>query len=272
MEDSKSGLLASARLICMNQISNADHARWFEEKLQTIDPSSFFLTFGLIGRRIDRNPIQVDPTLFSPSNVWRLDELCRFCLLLSLSPDQNVGPISQLLTSSDIREQVVIYKSLNYLPNADQFVALAIDGIRTNMTDVFDAIALDNSYPKKHFPEDAWNQMVLKAIFMERPIHRIIGLDERKNQKLAAILHDFVHERWSANRAVTPELWRLMPGFLNAEIFDDLRTEIGSGTALAKSAAIKALNESDYAPAKSYLTDANLSVTTLSWDQIGQEI
>jgi len=113
---------------------------------------------------------------------------------------------------------------------------------------------------------------VLKAIFMERPIHRIVGLDDRKNQKLAAILYDFVHERWSANRAVTPELWRLMPGFLNAEIFADLKTVIDSGTTLAQSAAIKALAESNYAPAKSYLVDANLSVTTLSWDEIGREI
>ncbi len=37
----------------------------------------------------------------------------------------------------------------------------------------------------------AWNQLVLKAFFTEKPIQQIIGLDERANEKLASTAYDF---------------------------------------------------------------------------------
>jgi hypothetical protein len=90
------------------------------------------------------------------------------------------------------------------------------------MGPVFDAIAFGNTYPKTYFSESAWNQLVLKCIFNDKAIHQIIGLNERANQALANTLSDFAHERWSANRRVPSQVWRLIPRFLNETLRADV--------------------------------------------------
>ena len=86
------------------------------------------------------------------------------------------------------------------LPYPEHFIDLAIDGLRSNITSVFNAIALHNPYPADYFAEAAWNQMVLKAVFVDSPLSHIQGLDARANDKLARMLGDYAHERWAAGR------------------------------------------------------------------------
>jgi hypothetical protein len=87
---------------------------------------------------------------------------------------------------------------------------------------VFEAIALRNPYPAQHFDEAAWNQMILKALFIESSLSPIYGLDQRRNPTLARMAIDYVHERWAARRKVNPELWRLVAPFVTAAIRPDL--------------------------------------------------
>ena len=89
----------------------------------------------------------------------------------------------------------------------------AAEGIRTNMTSVFNAVALDNPYPANYLDDLAWNQMVLKALFVGSPLHRIYGLERRNNQKLSQMLVDYASERLAANRTVNSELWELAMPF-----------------------------------------------------------
>lgn len=271
-------LLAST----IEQLNDERLADWLVEKHKESNVSrSFFINFGLIGRKIPRVPI--DPGHQVLQNLkeinpgfqkehWTLDDFCRLSLLLSLDPALNKEQIATLLASADMREQIIIYRSMPYLPNASEFVWLAIDGIRTNMVDVFDAIALDNIYPYQYFPEDAWNQMVLKAIFMERPMFRIFGLDKRRSEKLAEILHDFVHERWSAGRMVTPELWRLVSGHISQPILEDLKKVVQEDTLLAKEAATKAMEDSNDPVVLGWLANNGIPRSKHSWDEIGKLI
>ena len=257
---------------CKDNIKDQAVSTWFSDKLETTEnASAFFLAFGMINRKIERCPIKIPTSLldglkeldgaFNIDN-WSLDQFCRLALLINLNPEGNKEKIETLLASADMREQVIIYKSLPFLPNPKGFVLNAVDGIRTN----------NNAYPSRYFDESAWNQMVLKAIFMERPIFKIYDLDARKNQKLATILHDFVHERWAAGRSVTPELWRMTSGFLNKQILEDLQKVVETGATTAKSAAIKVLEESNHLQATEWLKSKNIGKSGKSWEEIGHEV
>jgi len=54
---------------------------------------------------------------------------------------------------ADTREQISIFKSIPYLENASHFAPIVVNGIRTNIVDVFDAITLKNPYPASYFSQ-----------------------------------------------------------------------------------------------------------------------
>jgi hypothetical protein len=64
--------------------------------------------------------------------------------------------------------------------------------------------------------------MVLKALFVGSTLGPIIGLDLRANAALARMLSDYAHERWSAGRPVSPELWRCVGPFASGPLLADL--------------------------------------------------
>ncbi len=282
METDSSNFKEKVFQCCLNNIEDEANKKWFEEKAKSLgSSSSFFIAFGLVNRKLENKSISIPNALelqlksINPAFLakpWSLVDFCRLAFLLQLDPKSNKEKIIKLLASADMKEQVVIYKSFQYLENAKDFLLDVIDGIRTNMIDVFDAIALENTFPITYFSEDAWNHMVLKAIFMERPIYRIFGIDERRNTKLAGILHDFVQERWAAGRTVTPELWRMMVGFINDDIFEDLKKVIVSKSEIDKIAALKVLQGSENKEIKDWLENQAFQSTNMSWDDIGKEI
>jgi hypothetical protein len=143
------------------------------------------------------------------------------------------------------------------------------------MTAVFQAIALHNPYPARQFDEAAWNQLVLKAIFVDCPLHPIYGLDERVNSTLARILIDYVHERWAAKRRVTPELWRLVAPFITTLTLNDLETALSRGDRIQQDAVALACSKSNL-PAAVALLDVypqlkqRLDAGAINWSSIYQ--
>jgi len=67
-----------------------------------------------------------------------------------------------------------------------------------------------NPYPATYLSEPAWNQMILKAFFMDKEVTKIYRLQERLNPALQATLADYVQERLAAGRSVNPALYKLM--------------------------------------------------------------
>ena len=202
---------------------------------------------------------------------WTLDQLARIALLTALPPERNRELIDKLAGTADYRELIAIYKGLYWLENPADFVARAREGLRTNMVGVFDAIALDNPYPTEFLPEEAWNQMVLKAMFMERPIYRVYRIEERKNPTLAAIFLDYAEERWSAHRVVSPELWRFVSGYADERFLPGMQKTIEGEDALQRIAAAKALLESDFPAGHAWLMERGITTDDLpGWDEIGR--
>jgi len=94
----------------------------------------------------------------------------------------------------------------SFLPGPERYLDLAIDACRTNVLDVFEGIACDNAYPAAHFPEANFNQMVLKAIFMEVSVTRVAGLAQRATAELSRMAADFGDERRAAGRSVPDDV------------------------------------------------------------------
>ena len=146
-------------------------------------------------------------------------------MVLSLASDdidKYLQTLDQVFAAADVRELVALYQALPLLPYPEKLGDRAAEGIRSNMSAVFNAVALNNPYPAEYLDNLAWNQMVLKALFIGSPLYLVQGLDERANPELARMLVDYAHERWAAERDVSPELWRCVGKFANNEMLADL--------------------------------------------------
>lgn len=175
---------------------------------------------------------------------WRIDQVGRALLLLAIDKgDANAyaGSLHALSTCADLNELIALYQSLPLLPHAESLIALAAEGARSNMTEVFNAVALGNAYPAEHFDEASWNQLVLKALFVGSPLHAIYGLDRRANHALARMLVDYAHERWAAARIVSPELWRPVGPYADDDMVADLERVLADPDPRQQSAAALAL-------------------------------
>ncbi|MEO1095333.1 MAG: EboA family metabolite traffic protein [Cyanobacteria bacterium J06638_28] len=171
---------------------------------------------------------------------WSVDQAARALLLLafpSQDADRYIAALEKLFAAADVAEQVALYQSLPLLPHPERFRARAVDGLRTNITAVFNAIALNNPYPADYFDEAAWNQMVLKALFVDSRLSEIQGLDTRANAKLAQMLSDYAHERWAAGRTVNPQLWRPIGFFAEGDLIADLERVLSQGEPFEQQAA-----------------------------------
>ncbi len=165
-------------------------------------------------------------TGWNPIN-WTLDQVGRTILLLSFSSTdvaKYVATLDKIMAVADVGEAIAFYQSLPLLPHPEKFQLRAAEGIRTNMTSVFNAVAHYNPYPAIYLDDLAWNQMVLKALFVASPLHLIYGLESRNNQQLSQMLIDYAQERLAANRTVSPELWELVMPF-QPEIVSELKED-----------------------------------------------
>jgi hypothetical protein len=121
------------------------------------------------------------------------------------------------------------------------------------MRPVFEAVAHRNPYPKEWFDENAWNQLVLKALFIGTTLDPIQGLDERTNPRLARMLCDYAHERWAAGRPVSPELWRCVGPHADDAALEDLARVLETGSGEERKAAALALTSCPRPEAKALL-------------------
>jgi len=149
---------------------------------------------------------------------WTRSELGRAALLvtaLSALPLKEHAPLVQTLYSKgDLWEQRAVLRALPVLPEPERFLATAVDACRTNVVSVFEGIACHNPYPERHFPDSAYNQLVLKAVFLEVPLAGVLGLGTRARPELARMARDYAAERRAAGRVIPPDLARI-PGCEN---------------------------------------------------------
>lgn len=183
------------------------------------------------------------------ARAWTLDRLVRIYLLQQLpakEPTQYYHQLKTLIDSAEINEAVAIYSGLTLLPFAEHLNFLGTEAVRTNIGQVFDAFAFDNPYAAIYFSDAEWNQLILKTIFNQKPIHLIVGLDGRNNFELARSISDFAQERWAAHRSVPPQIWRLYIPFSSSFILADLNRLLKSEDVKDRQAACLVIQQSPH--------------------------
>lgn len=226
---------------------------WLEEKQRQIaggaPARTFFTAFSAVPRYTGKEALQPSSEELQAAESarpgwrpdrWSLDQAARTLLVLAL-PTEPTATYEQTLKAvfeaADVGELVALYQALPLLPAPERHQKQAAEGVRSNMTAVFNAIALHNPYPADHLEQLAWNQMVLKALFVGSPLAQIQGLDRRTNPALAQMLIDYAHERWAAGRSVSPELWRAIGPFTNPAMAADLERVLASSDPAQQGAA-----------------------------------
>lgn len=263
-------------------------SQWFNERLNKLSDSSdrdFFITFGMIPRKLGRDDLSLNTTELTHADAarkdwdpssWSIDNAARalvLCRLEQLQMDDFAERFVDLCRSADLSESIALYGSLPLLSNNDIIDTQVGEGLRTNVRAIFEAIAHRNPYAKEHFDENRWNHMVLKALFVDSTLAPIQGIDERANAELASILRDYAHERWAAKRPVTVELWRCVGPFAKGELVEDLNRVVETGSNFERDAALLALSTSPDDQARSILDNHPDTATViasgeLSWESI----
>lgn len=248
----------------------------------------FFSSFSAVPRHTGKSGLNLtDDEIKKADNLrpgwnpqqWSCDQAGRTILVLSLASQGKETfqeKLEKLFISSDMSEAVALYQSLPVLPWPESLKARTAEGIRSNMTNVFNVIAHHNPYPADWLDEPAWNQMVLKALFVQSPLWPIQGLDRRANPELARMLSEYADERRAAGREISPELWRPVGPFLTEKTVGYLEEMLNSGDQLQQEAAALALADSDL-PAASKLLEKHSQLatqvadSTVNWDEVGKK-
>lgn len=131
-------------------------------------------------------------------------EAARIALLV----EHDVDPATawDLFRHGDTEERRAIVRALPRLRDPARFLALAVEACRTSVVPLFEAIACNNPFPAAHFPDESFNQMVLKAVFVGVPLARVVGLQTRLSPELERMARDYAAERRAAGRAIPDDL------------------------------------------------------------------
>lgn len=180
----------------------ATQAAWIEAVCVT-ERDAFLLAFASAARAVGKAPLAV-----ADRGTWGADEIARTILAVRAASLNLVG---ELYAQGDNGERQAILRALSLLPDAEAHLTIAIDACRMSVQPVFEAIACENPYPAKFFPELHFNQMVLKAVFTGVSLARIEGLGPRVTPELARMAAAYASERRAAGRAVPTDLGLLHP-------------------------------------------------------------
>jgi hypothetical protein len=183
-----------------------------------LTPESFGAVYSGAGRRLGLSAVELSPNereQLSQSGLplpegWPLSALGRAGLLAvvmnGLARDARVKLAHSVFKTGDNDERAALLKALSILPEPEAFVELAIDSCRSHVQSVFEAIACENPYPTRYFPDHNFNQMVLKSFFTGVAVKRIEGLAARRSPELVRMAEAYASERRAAGRSVPEDL------------------------------------------------------------------
>jgi hypothetical protein len=211
--------------------AGADAFAWLAQELERQeagDERRLAVALGLAGRKIGRRDLSLTAAdIAAAQNLrvswqpqyWATDEAARAALLLATHRgDDNafVARLEKLCVTAELTEHVSYMKALAILPAGELLLSRAREAVRSSIAPLFEAVACRNPYPRDRFDTDAWNQMIVKCVFGGTPLAAVIGLAERRNDDLIAMLRDLVAERHAAGRPLPAEVHDFIGGIPRA--------------------------------------------------------
>ena len=195
--------------------AGSEPARWLESELdetrRRFERARFLRSLAGARRRL-RGAIGADPELVARARAALLQ-----AALDGLPASAHLELVRELYRRGDSEERVAVLRSLPLLPDPARFVAIGVEACRSHVQVVFEAIACENPYAAKHFPDEAFRQLVLKALFTAVALARIEGLEARRTPELARMAAAYASELRAAGRAVSSDVERLASGARAAE-------------------------------------------------------
>jgi hypothetical protein len=189
----------------LEQRATPEGLAWLRESVAAVeaDPAAVRTRFPMAGRKVGRAPL--DPAA-APDDVhaWTIDDAARTLLLIALG-DGVEAELTDLYRFGDAAERRGLLRALPHLPVGDRALGIVDDAIRANDTRLV-AAAL-GPYATEHLDDAAYDQAVLKCVFIGVPIAPLDGLPARATAGTARMLAAFVHERVAAGRDIPAEVW-----------------------------------------------------------------
>ncbi len=201
--------------------ANPDAASWL---LAQLSASDFPIAFSSAGRRLGTSPLVLGDDAASLDAATRLaigerglDEVGRIALLLnelSRAPGAGNALVLELFERGTNREKQAVLRALPLLAvhagqaqlDRERLVSIGVEACRSSVQTIFDAIACENSLPADHFSDAEFNQLVLKALFIQTSVARIFGLERRASAELLRMAEGYASERRAAGRAVPTDI------------------------------------------------------------------
>src|SRR3954453_4016782 len=213
---------------------------WLREASASVatDATAIRSRFPTVGRKVGRDPL--DPQADAAHvHAWTIDDAARTLLLVAGGAGVE-GELAELYRYGDAAERRGILRALPFLELGDRGLYLLDDAIRTNDTRLI-AAAL-GPYATEHLPDAAYDQAVLKCVFVGVPITGLDGIPERVTPDGARMLGAFVHERVAAGRDVPGEVWTVIDRYPPAEEIAAIEGELESEFEDRRAAAARALS------------------------------
>jgi hypothetical protein len=202
---------------------------WLERALPAeggaLDRSAFFARYAGIARRLvvanvpasvpaDSEIVRAlsaigvaEPQLWSPADAARCALL--LAAFAALPDVEQVVLATEVFRRGETNERVSLLRALSLLPEPARFAPLAAEACRSHVLDVLAALGCENPFPALMLAEPAFNQLVMKMVFVGLPLARMHGLASRLNAELARMAQDFGDERRAAGRPVPEDVARI---------------------------------------------------------------
>jgi hypothetical protein len=223
----------------LEQRTTPEGLAWLREAVAAVeaDPEAVRTRFPMAGRKVGRGPLEEGADA-DDVHAWTVDDAARTLLLVALG-DGVEAELRDLYRFGDAAERRGLLRALPSLPVGDRVADIVDDAIRTNDTRLV-AAAL-GPWATEHLDDAAYDQAVLKCVFIGVPIAPLDGLPARATPETARMLAAFVHERVAAGRDIPAEVWDVIDRHPPADELAAIEAERNSEFPDRREAADRAL-------------------------------